>query len=389
MPPSLNSDAFSHRCNSLQPSLIRELAEAGMRLPDAIPLWFGESAWPTSDSAVQAAVSALQQGDHFYQPNSGRPTLREAIAAYVTRMSSSEIGLSRVTVTASGMQAVALVAQALTDPGDRVITIEPGWPNLPEAFRIAGASVDTHPLGVRDGVWHLDLDALLADIDERTRVLVINSPSNPTGWVMPPDDQQRLLEHLRRTGTWLVADEVYQRLYRHGDMAPSPLSLSTDNDRVISVNSFSKAWSMTGWRLGWIVAPQALEERFAMLTEANIAGPPGFIQAAGEHMIRNGESVIATLRERLDAAYALSVEHLQQMSRVEFIQPDGAFYHFVRVHDLDDSVALARQLLTEAGVGVAPGRAFGAAGEGCLRLCYAQPVDVIERAMERLGAALG
>ncbi len=368
----------------LAPSQIRAVSELGMKLPDVTPLWFGESAWPTSSLAVEAAVDALHQGDHFYQPNSGRISLRDALCDYLHRCYGQAVDRRRITVTASGMQGLALTAQALVDPGDEVVCIDPAWPNMAECFQIAGASMKRLSLDVREGRWSLDMDRLLGAVSPRVKAVIINSPSNPTGWVMPASDQRALLEHCRRTGTWIVADDVYARLYRHGDVAPGFLSQSTPEDRLVSVNSFSKAWSMTGWRLGWITAPAELESTLAMLTEFNIAGPPGFVQQAGERMIINGEPEVSLLRERLQAGYSRVAQALGDLHEVRFIQPDGAFYCFFAVDGMRDSLAYATSLLHTARVGLAPGIAFGAVGEGYLRLCYAQPPGLLGDALARL-----
>lgn len=355
-----------------------------MSLDNVIPLWFGEGAWPSADKVVLRAIAALQGGDHFYQPNSGRPELRDAISEYLSGLYQRRVNRNRITVTASGMQGLALTAQALVDVGDQVICLEPAWPNVAEAFRIAGANISTVTLQVRDERWYLDIDQLLSLVTPDTRAIVINSPSNPTGWVMPKEHQQALLERCRKTGTWIVADDVYARLFRRGDLAPGFLHDAAPEDRIISVNSFSKAWSMTGWRLGWIVAPAELESTFAMLTEFNIACPAGFIQQAGELIVRDGEPEIELLNKRLRVGYTLVEQKLSAFERVQFIQPDGAFYCFFSVDGMSDSLSYAKKLLLDTRVGLAPGVAFGASGEGYLRLCYAQPEELLKEAMERL-----
>lgn len=386
----MNQSRFSsERASRLKPSQIREVAELGRDIPGILPLWFGEGAWPTSERAVAAARQAMEAGDHFYAPNSGQAGLRQAISAYQSRWYGRGFETDRITVTASGMQGLALCAQALIDTGDQVICIEPAWPNMAECFRIAGADLRRQTLQIENGGWTLDMQRLIDGISRHTRAVVINSPSNPTGWVMPADEQKALLEHCRRTGTWIVADDVYARLYRHGDLAPGLLALAEPDDRVVSINSFSKAWSMTGWRLGWITAPAALESTLAMLSEFNIAGPAGFIQQAGEYMIRHGESEVTLLRQRLQLGYQRVHDSLNDLPAVTFVPPDGAFYCFFAVDGVRDSLALARSLLHSSGVGLAPGVAFGASGEGFLRLCYAQPDEVLEPALERLSTALG
>lgn len=379
---------LAERALALKPSQIREVAEAGMGIDGIIPLWFGETPWRTSDMAVKAATDALKNGEHFYQPNSGLPVLRQAICEYQQKLYGQEFELNRVTVTASGMQGIALVAQALVSDGDLVVAIEPSWPNVVEAFKISGAEVTLQSLEVKDGKWMLDLERFLGLLTPNVKAVVLNSPNNPTGWTMPEADMRVLFEHCKKHDIWLVSDDVYARLYRHGKVAPSFMQWATADDKVISINSFSKAWSMTGWRLGWICAPAALEATFAMLTEFNIAGPAGFIQQAGAKMLRDGEGEIDLLTERLTAAYELAAAKLSTMQGVEFVQPDGAFYCFFKVEGMTDSLATAKNLLHIAKVGVAPGVAFGEAGEGYLRICFAQPLEVLSEALDRLGKGL-
>ena len=228
------------------------------------------------------------------------------------------------------------------------------------------------------------MDQFLSLITSTTKAVLINSPNNPTGWTMSAEDQKRVLEHCRKTNTWIVADDVYSRLCYNGSYAPNFLQICEPNDLVISVNSFSKAWSMTGWRLGWITAPKDLESVFAMLTEFNIAGPSGFIQAAGAKILKEGEEEVKKLQDRLSAALNLTEKRLQKIPNISFVKPEGAFYSLFRVNGIEDSLQLAKDLCHEAKVGLAPGIAFGPDGEGCLRLCYAQPLNVLNSAFDRL-----
>ena len=374
----------SSRAYHLRSSLIREIAEKGMLMEDIIPLWFGEGQWPTSQIAVAAANKALETGDHFYQPNSGKPPFRDALCSYMNGLYGTKKTRQNITVTASGMQGLALTALALMDVGDKVVCIEPVWPNLAESFRIAGGQIDTLTLTARNGRWHLDMDQLLAKLTDETKALLINSPNNPTGWVCSAAEQQVILDHCRKKGIWIIADDVYARLYQHGTVAPSFQQLADEEDRLISINSFSKAWSMTGWRLGWITAPAFLEQTLAQLTEFNIACPAGFVQEAGLAMIEQGESEVELLQNRLRAALALTRTRLQNLGEVSFIEPDGAFYCFFSVAGLTDSLRFAHAILQHTKVGLAPGLAFGPAGEGYLRLCYAQDEPVLNEAFDRL-----
>ncbi len=378
------SEMLSYRTDKLAPSLIREISEQAYIIPDIIPLWFGEGCWPTSEIAIQAVNQALAENDHFYQPNNGKLKLRAEICDYYEKVYNLQIDLSNITVTASGMNGLALVAQALISTGDPVVAIEPSWPNIAETFRISGAEISVISLQTNNGRWALDLDQFLSLITSTTKAVLINSPNNPTGWTMSAEDQKRVLEHCRKTNTWIVADDVYSRLCYNGSYAPNFLQICEPNDLVISVNSFSKAWSMTGWRLGWITAPKDLESVFAMLTEFNIAGPSGFIQAAGAKILKEGEEEVKKLQDRLSAALNLTEKRLQKIPNISFVKPEGAFYSLFRVNGVEDSLQLAKDLCHEAKVGLAPGIAFGPDGEGCLRLCYAQPLNVLNSAFDRL-----
>lgn len=375
---------FSYRATELHPSKIRDVAELGMGDPAVIPLWFGEAAWRSPALAIEAAKTSLDVDPTHYQPNSGHPALRESIAGYLSHLHRISVPAARITVTASGMQGLVLAAQTLVEPSDRVVMITPDWPNIGAAFAIAGAEVAKVSLQVDQGRWSLDLGRLIEALTPQTRCLMINSPNNPTGWTLSADDRKKVVEHCRRHGIWIVADEVYNRLYRHGEAAPSFIEIAEPGDRIIGINSFSKTFAMTGWRLGWMVTPPELEAPLAMLTEFNIAGAPPFVQAAGVSVLDQGRSFIDEQRQKLADGYALVAARLSAMHRVEFIEPDGAFYAFFRIDGLSDSLSTAKDILAKTKVGLAPGIAFGNQGEGYLRLCFAQPVDALETAMDRL-----
>ena len=379
-------NASSHRASAMQPSLIREVAETGMGMSNIIPLWFGEGRWPTSKIAVAAAQKALAEGDHFYQPNSGKPALRASLQRYMNALYDLKLDHSALTVTGSGMQAMMLSAQALTDPGDRVVVVGPAWPNLAESFKIAGADIQFVPLTPKQGRWHLDMDRLLASISATTKAVLVNSPNNPTGWVMTADDQKTLLLHCRKHGVWIVSDDVYSRLYQHGNAAPHMMSCADPQDRLISVNSFSKAWSMTGWRLGWLAGPAELAPIFGQLTEYNMSCTAGFVQEAGKAMIDEGEEEVRQLQDKLAQSYQLIKSRLQNIPDVDFIDPDGAFYSFFSIAGMTDSVGFCKSLLKTTGVGLAPGLAFGSEAEGYVRLCYAQEPTSLNDAFDRFEA---
>jgi len=372
---------------ALRASRIREVANTGMGRPDVLAFWFGEPDEVTPEFIRQAAVDALGAGDTFYTQNLGIPALREAVAAYVTRLH-RPTGVDAITVTNSGMSALMVATQALVGPGDRVVEVTPLWPNLVEVPKILGAQVQCVALRFTPMGWRLDLDELLKALTPGTRAVYVNSPNNPTGWTLDRDDLRAILEHCRRLGIWIVADDAYERLYyAEADgvaVAPSFLDLADAGDRVISTNTFSKSWLMTGWRLGWIVAPPELIGDIGTLIEYNTCCAPGFVQKAGIAAITQGEPVIAHTVARFRAARDFLIARLRAIDRVEVATPPGTMYAFFRVRGVDDSLAFCKRLVAEAGLGLAPGSAFGPEGEGCVRWCFAASEARLAQGVERL-----
>ena len=368
----------------LQPSLIRQLANGAMGKKDVIPLWFGEPDVPTPEFIRETAKRVLDEGNTFYQPNAGIPLLREAICQYMNNLFGTAFTMDNVIVTASGMQALMIAGQCLVSPGDNIVTHAPTWPNLPAVQQILGASVTRVPLRVGEGGWHLDLDEFFDACSEQTRAILINSPSNPTGWMLDDDQQQAIVDFCRERGLWLIADEVYNRLTYSRKFAPSFADKVGDDDRALIVNSFSKAWAMTGWRLGWITAPSSLLARLEMLTEFNNSCTFAMTQYAGVEALRHGEPFIRTSIERYRAARDLLDECFATLPRVRFTKPDAAFYAFFSVEGMKSSVDFAQEILDRTQVGVAPGLAFGPEGESYLRLCFAVDRDLLETALKRL-----
>jgi len=353
--------------------------------PEVLPLWFGEGDLPTPRFITEAAARALEAGETFYTFERGIPPLRQVLAEYETGLHAQPVTADRVVVTNSGMQGIMLTVQALVDPGDNVLVVSPVWPNIGAAIEIMGGEARAVALGRRDdGRFVLDLDAMERARDGRTRAIFLNSPSNPTGWVMSRDEGLALLAYIRRHGLYLIADEVYARVIYDGSVAPSLLDIATPEDRVVVVNSFSKAWAMTGWRLGWIVAPREIVDVMGKLIQYNVSGAPTFIQHAAVTAVREGESFTRSMTERYRAGRSLVLDALRGLNRVQVAPPDGAFYAFIKVDGMADSVAFAKEILAKTKVGLAPGAAFGLGGEGHLRLCFAASADRLEPALERL-----
>lgn len=369
-------------------SRIREVANAAMGAADVLAFWFGEPDTPTPAFIVRAAQEALAAGETRYTPNLGLPELRQALAGYIDRLHpAARVQAARVAVTSSGVSALMLASQALISPGDRVVAVVPLWPNLTAIAAVLGAQVHEVALEVDPLVqrWTLDVDRLLAALTADTRMLIINSPGNPTGWVMPADAQRRVLEHCRRLGIWVLSDEAYERLVFDGSAcAPSFLDVAEPEDRLVVANTFSKTWQMTGFRLGWLLAPEALMPTLEKLIEFNTSCAPGFIQHAGLAAVREGEAATQAFVTAVRLGASALVEALAAVPRVRAVRPDGAMYVLLAVDGFDDSLALAKSLVREARLGLAPGVAFGSTCEGWLRWCIARPAGVLHEGVDRL-----
>ncbi len=374
---------------ALRQSKIRAVANVGMGRQDVLAFWFGEPDEVTPAFIRDAATASLKAGETFYSHNLGIGPLRQAIAEYVTRLH-RPTGVDTVAVTTSGMAAIQLAAQALLEPGDRAVVVTPEWPNVVEVPRIMSARVTTVSLVPSARGWALDIDRLLDGLGGDTTVLFINSPNNPTGWTMTPGDRDAILEHCRRHGTWIVSDDAYERLHFTGaaPAAPSFLDVAGPDDRVISANTFSKAWLMTGWRLGWLVAPAPLMPTLGTLIEYSTSCTPVFIQRGGVAAITQGEPVVARTLDRLRRARDFLVSALGRIEGIEAPAPAGAMYSFFRVAGVTDSLEFCKRLVTDAGLGLAPGSAFGDEGEGWVRWCFASTENRLADGVARLRRAL-
>jgi aspartate/methionine/tyrosine aminotransferase len=371
-------------------SRIREVANAGLGRSDVLAFWFGESDEVTPAAVRQAAAASLAAGETFYAHNLGLPELREGIASYASALH-RPLAAERVAVTSSGVTALMLAMQLLAGPGDEVVAVVPVWPNLTAQPAILGAQVKRVSLAPRDdGAWALDLQALIDAVTPATRVLLVNAPNNPTGWTLSRAEQVSILDHCRKTGTWIVADEVYERVwFEHGRAAPSFLDIAEPDDRLVIAQSFSKTFLMTGWRLGWLVLPPGHLDAIGKLIEFNSSCAPVFVQRGAMAALAIADDFVPGLVERLRAGRDLLVGGLQAMPDVRVALPRGGMYAFFRVEGQRDSLAYAKQLVTAHGLGLAPGVAFGAEAEGWLRWCFAtQDLARLREGLARLSAAL-
>ncbi len=380
----MSAISLASSLSRIQPSLIRAVADVAFGMEGVYKLHFGESNLPTPAPIKAAAEAALAAGYTYYSENAGLPSLRQAIAEKVAELHNVTVDpASEVIVTASGVQALNVTIRCTLNPGDEALILSPNWPNGGEIVKLYGATPIEIPLQVDGERFAIDFAALEAAITEHTRLLIYTSPSNPLGWVATAEEQQQLLAFCRRHRLWLLADEVYERIYFHGPVAPSILRLCTREDAVIVVQSFSKSYCMTGWRLGWAISRRDLIEQATPLNEFIISHAATFVQKAGEFALKHGEDEIAAraelFHERLDFCY----QALTSTKGVHVPKPDGAFYLFPRISGVDDSFQFALDLLRATKVSVAPGVAFGAGGEGSVRLCTASDMSVLEPALER------
>ena len=370
----------------LQASKIRELANAGLGRSDVLAFWFGESDEVTPDFIRQAAIDSLQAGETFYAHNLGLPELRESISAEMVKRHGVDIGSDRIAVTSGGVNALMLAMQALVDAGDEVLVITPVWPNLTAQPQILGAHLRTLSLEPSKGRWELPLEKLLESITANTRLLVLNSPNNPTGWTLKRQEQQAILEKCRSTGTWILADEVYESLYfldSQNHCAPSFLDIAQPDDKLVVAHSFSKSFLMTGWRLGWLVMPPEMTQHMGKLIEFNTSCASVFVQRAGLVALKRAEEVTPRVVSHLRLCRDTLADALNGLDQIEFSLPDGGMYLFLRLPAGMDDFQIAKRLVQEAGLGLAPGSAFALEAQGWLRWCFASK----ELDRLRLGAA--
>jgi aspartate/methionine/tyrosine aminotransferase len=373
---------------ALTASKIRELYNEGVGRKDVFAFWVGEPDQATPDFIRQAGVDSIDAGEVFYTHNLGIPELREALARYISHLHTG-IDPEEVAITSSGVNALMIASQLLVDPGDRVVEVVPLWPNLQEIPKILGAQVDTVALRFDPSGWKLDLDFLIEKLKPGTEALYLNSPNNPTGWTVTSEQQRTILEHCRKHGIWIFADDAYERLYfEQGGVAPSFLDIAEEGDRVISANTFSKSWLMTGWRLGWLVVPRGLMADLGKLIEYNTSCAPVFVQRAGIVALKEGEPIIARSISRYRKARNFLIGELQNTPRVSVANPPGTMYAFLRVEGVSDSLAFCKKLVREQGLGLAPGSAFGPEGEGFVRWCFAASEERLAEGVARLRKGL-
>jgi aspartate/methionine/tyrosine aminotransferase len=383
-PPDALLPALRPEARDAPESGIVEVFNYGRGRPGLIPLWAGEGDLPTPSFICEAAVKSLAAGETFYTYQRGIPELRDALAGYHARTYGRSFDPERFFITGSGMMAIETAVRMAAGVGDEVIVPTPTWPNILASVGVAGAAAKPVAMRLGNDGWRLDLDQLFDAVGAHTRAIFLNSPCNPTGWTATADELRALLAFARDRGLWIIADEVYHRFYYDGPRSPSFHDVADAEDSVIYVNTFSKNWAMTGWRIGWISAPPRLGQVIENLIQYSTSGVAAFMQRAATVALEEGDGFIATQLERARESREIVCNGLAATGRVRFAEPPGAFYLFFAVDGEPDTQKLGLRLVDEANLGIAPGDAFGEAGRGFLRLCFLRSPDQMAEATRRL-----
>lgn len=376
---------------ALPVSGIIDVFNYGREKTGLIPFWVGEGDLPTPEFICDAAARGLREGHTFYTYQRGIPPLRQAVADYLNRFFDVGVDAERVVILGSGMQGIVNTMQVLAGPGDEVVVISPVWPNIFSAIRMQDAVPKSVQLQLKDGAWQLDLEELFDACGPRTKAIFINSPNNPTGWIMSEAEMIKVRDFARERGLWIVSDEVYTQFVYDNEQATSFLNITEPDDKLIVTNTFSKNWSMTGWRVGWVVIPKSEEigQIYENIIQYSTSGVAGFMQHGCLTAVTEGDDYIKNMVERCRTGRDIVCDSLQQLPNVDFVKPRGAFYLFFRVDGEHDSLAFAKKMVDKANVGLAPGMAFGPGGEGFMRACFASSHDTLRAGVDRLVAALG
>lgn len=380
-------------------SLIESLSPRSLRAPESgivevvnyargreglIPLWVGEGDLPTPDFIARPAAEALLRGETFYTWQRGIPELRAALSRYYARHFGSALPAEHFYVVGSGMQAIKLAIEVLVSPGDDMVYLTPAWPNFAAAAELSGANTIAVPLAFSGGHWQVDLERVEAAITPKTRVLFVNTPSNPTGWTATRQDLANLLDIARRHDLWIMADEIYALYHYAGGRAPSFLDVMEEGDRIVFVNSFSKNWSMTGWRVGWIVAPPEIGQVLENLIQYSTSGVPQFLQQGAIVALDEGDAFVQANIDKATKNRDVFCDALIATNRVETLKPDGALYAFLKIDGVTDSRHAALDIVDRTNVGLAPGTAFGPGGELFMRACFLRDPGQVAEAADRL-----
>ncbi len=389
MMPDTLIGALRREAREVPNSGIVEVMEYGRGRDGLIALWAGEGDLPTPDFICEPAIASLRAGETFYTHQGGIPELRQALVRYHRRLYDRPFSPDQFFVTGSGMQAIQIAVQLVAGSGDEVVVPTPAWPNIMAALTVSGARPVEIGMRLGNDGWRLDLDDVFAACGPRTKAIFVNTPCNPTGWTATTDELSEILRFARERGLWIIADEVYARFYYKGARAPSFFDIAADDDRILYVNTFSKNWAMTGWRVGWMGAPPEIGNTIENLIQNSTSGVPVFTQRGAIAALDDGEPFMAEQLARARAGREIFCSVLEKSGAARFAWPEGAFYLFFGIDGEPDTARLGLKLVDEANIGLAPGPTFGAAGAGFMRICFGRQREGLEIAAERLMRWLG
>jgi aspartate/methionine/tyrosine aminotransferase len=377
---------ISKRAIQVPPSSIREIYDLALKMEGVYRLFLGESNIGTPDFIKKAAKKALDEDYVFYTANAGYLDLRQTLSEKIREWHQVHYDpQTEIAITAGGVMGIHLAIYTAIDPGEKAILISPAWPNFKAVIQMVGAIPVEIPLTKLDQRYSLDFDRILEAIDNKTKLIVCNSPSNPTGWVATLEEKEKLYQIAATHGLTLVFDEVYEHLVFTGKRpAPSIAKVvSEPSENLIILNSLSKTYSMTGWRVGYVLSHHKVISQISKLQEFTVSHATSIAQRAAITALREGEGFIQQSVEIYHKNRDLVCQRLTDMEEVDLITPEGAFYAFPRIKGMRDSLEFCKKLLLAKKVGLAPGSAFGEGGEGHVRICFAAEESLLKPALDK------
>ena len=345
--------------------------------------WFGEGNQSTNEIIFNETIKSLRDGKTFYTYQNGIPKIREALSNYMNDVFSLNISAENNSLVTGGMLGIKIICDMLIEKDDEVVIVGPVWPNIRSSVILKQGKVKEISLRLKNK-WQLDLNELFDSISDKTKMVFINSPSNPTGWMLTESEQEEITAYIRKKNCWLIADEVYHQIVYDREVSPSFLQHAKADDKLIVINSSSKSFNMTGWRIGWLSHPKFLGEHIAKLVQISTTGVPEFLQEGFLSALINYKSIVKDVKNGLKQSRDLVFERTKNWGKIYMPVTNAAFYSFFKVKDMNNSIEYAKYLIEKTQVGLAPGIAFGKSGEGHLRLCFASDLNYLEKILNRL-----
>lgn len=377
-------NSLSEEAQSLPESGIIDAIKYGYGRKGLIPLWVGEGHLPTPEFITAEAARSMAAGETFYSEQRGIPEVREALAAYHRRLFGGEFSADMFCLTGSGMQSIQMAVRAVASKGEEIVMPSPTWPNFPAAVQSHGAIPVEVPLTFAPDGWKLDLNQYFDAVTPKTKALFLISPGNPTGWVMSQEQMAEVMAFARERDLWVISDEVYSKFYFGEGSVPSFWHETQPGDKILFTNTFSKNWAMTGWRVGWIATAPEIGQTMENLIQYNTSGVAKFFHRACVVALEQGDEFIAQQVAQAEQGRDIVGKALSVSNKVKYAAPEGSFYAFFGIEGEDNSRELTFRLIDEAGVGLAPGSAFGPGGEGFLRICFQRDPAQLQDAMDRI-----